>query len=61
MAVPRQAHGCTSGPSHSPSKHSRHLLLSSSSRARLRWARVRGAMRSPQTRNSAHQDGAFST
>eukprot|EP00964_Phaeocystis_antarctica_P022142 scaffold12297_cov57-Phaeocystis_antarctica.AAC.2 len=44
-AVPRQAHGCTSGPSHSPSKHSRHLLSSSSSRARLRWARVSGAMR----------------
>ena len=29
LAEPRQAHGCTSGPSSSPSKHSRHVFSSS--------------------------------
>ena len=31
LAEPRQAHGCTSGPPCSPSKHTRHLSSSSSS------------------------------
>ena len=56
LAVPRQAHGCTSGPS-SPSKHNRHLFSSSS----LRAFDISASSRSDHPHRNAKQSAATIT